>query len=152
MLTPDAAHEYLLQIEPAEAGDIADLVREDIVFAQLKEGKSITPVQWRTIQQSIAERAWGRTDEHDTNRNCDLSQPDDAVLFHGCRICLRNHRRHYVFNWNIASQVRELRDETNARLSDLERRVLQQQSSEEQRIVEAIKARADVANAMREDQ
>lgn len=56
------------------------------------------------------------------------------------------------FNWNIASQVRELRDETNARLSDLERRVLQQQSSEEQRIVEAIKARADVANAMREDQ
>lgn len=59
VLTPDAAHEYLLQIEPAEAGDIADLVREDIVFAQLKEGKSITPVQWRTIQQSIAERAWG---------------------------------------------------------------------------------------------
>lgn len=60
VLTPDAAHEYLLQIEPAEDDEtrIADLVREDIVFARLKENKSITPVQWRTIYQSIAERAW----------------------------------------------------------------------------------------------
>lgn len=60
VLVPDAAHEYLLQIEPAEDDEtrIADLVREDIVFARLKENKSITPVQWRTIYQSIAERAW----------------------------------------------------------------------------------------------
>jgi hypothetical protein len=60
VLTEEKALEYLLQIEPAEDDEtrIVDLVREDIVFAGLKEGKSRTPVQWRTIYQSIAERAW----------------------------------------------------------------------------------------------
>lgn len=60
VLTEDNALEYLLQIEPADDDEtrIADLVREDIVFARLKEGKSITPVQWRTIYQSVAARAW----------------------------------------------------------------------------------------------
>lgn len=53
------------------------------------------------------------------------------------------------FNWNIATQVRELREETNARLNALENRDCQE-SGEGQRIVEAIKARAVIAKLTEE--
>jgi hypothetical protein len=57
MLEPAAAQLFLLRaIEPHEHA--AGLVlREDAVLARLKDGQSVTPVQWRSGFQSFAERA-----------------------------------------------------------------------------------------------
>lgn len=58
VLDEDAATEWLLNNIPPEEDDIpiADLVREDIVLARLKDGKKITPAQWRQVYPTTALR------------------------------------------------------------------------------------------------
>lgn len=58
VLTPDEATAWLLEhVEPEEDdAPLADLVREDIVLARLKEGKTITPTQWRQVYPTTALR------------------------------------------------------------------------------------------------
>lgn len=52
----DAQAMLLREIEPEQDILIEDLVREDIVFARLKAGKSVTPAQWRAIFTTVALR------------------------------------------------------------------------------------------------
>ena len=57
VLQKDDAQAMLLRdIEPEQDILIEDLVKEDIVLARLKAGKSVTPAQWRAIFTTVALR------------------------------------------------------------------------------------------------
>lgn len=56
-LAQEPAQLFLInKIEPKPVADVSTVVQEDVVLADLKDGLSITPAQWRFIYQSTAER------------------------------------------------------------------------------------------------
>lgn len=57
-LAPDAAQLFLLRaIEPEKDKEDPTILRDDVVLARLKDGRKVSPVQWRSQFQSYAERA-----------------------------------------------------------------------------------------------